>query len=43
MATCQAKNGDFECGLIPLKDGLCDQHYRMFHNNESATKDCYPE
>ena len=43
MTTCQARNGEFECGLLPLKDGLCEQHYRMFNNNESATKDCYPE
>ena len=43
MSTCQAKNGEFECGLLPLKDGLCEQHYRMYNNNESATKDCHGE
>ena len=43
MSTCKARNGEFECGLLPLKDGFCEQHYRMFNNNESATKDCNPE
>lgn len=43
MACCSGMNGEFKCGLIPLKDGLCEYHYRIMNNNESATKDCYPE
>lgn len=43
MTTCHAKNGEFECGLIPLKDGLCEHHYKIFNNNKSVMKECYPE
>ena len=27
MTTCKAKNGIFECGLLPLKNGLCEKHF----------------
>ena len=27
MATCKATNGEYECGLISLKNGLCEKHY----------------
>jgi len=34
MSTCQAKVGDFNCGLLPLKDGLCEKHYGELNNGK---------
>ena len=35
MSTCKAKVGEFTCGLLPLKDGLCEQHYKDVTGDQS--------
>lgn len=36
MSTCKAKMGEFTCGLLPLKDGLCEQHYKEITGEKSV-------
>jgi len=36
MSTCKAKMGEFSCGLLPLKDGLCEQHYKAITGEKSV-------
>ena len=31
MSTCKAKIGEYTCGLLPLRDGLCEQHFKQMH------------
>ena len=41
MAICKAKTGNFECGLIPLKEGLCEKHYlEMTDGKPIYEQDC---
>lgn len=35
MSTCKAKVGEFTCGLLPLKNGLCEQHYKEVSGESS--------
>lgn len=38
---CKAMNGKFECGLLPLRDGLCEKHYlEMTNGNPIYERDC---
>lgn len=39
MSTCQAKNGEYKCGLLPLKDGLCEQHYNEKTGGKSINEE----
>jgi hypothetical protein len=36
MSTCKAKIGSFNCGLLPLKDGLCEKHYSELNSGQSV-------
>ncbi len=40
MSTCQAKVGEFTCGLLPLKDGLCEQHYHQASGGKPIQEKC---
>ena len=40
MSTCKAKIGEYSCGLLPLRDGLCDQHFKQLHGNKPVEEKC---
>ena len=38
MSTCQAKVGEYNCGLLPLRDGLCEKHYSELNNGNPVNE-----
>ena len=40
MSTCKAKIGEYTCGLLPLRDGLCDQHFKQLRGEQPEEETC---
>ena len=40
MSTCKAKIGEYTCGLLPLRDGLCEQHFKQTNGDKPVEEKC---